>query len=491
MLEVAEIGNRIDKQTYKDQAPQVRTDLLQAQRELAAAPFSVIVLLSGVEGGGKASTMDMLLAWLDARGIQTHAIDQPTDEERQRPPLWRFWRLLPPHGRMGIFLRSWYMRLFLDSVRHGLDRAALGRTIQHIVHFERMLHHENTLIVKFWLHMSKDAIRSHFRKLEADPLQSWRVTKEDWQYLKRYDDFRLIAEEVLRETSTSAAPWHIVEAVDRRYRDLTVARTLWESLRQRLDSVQAAPPRSEPKPTVLHPDPINILNQLDMSKSLNPKEYKKKLLKLQGKINILTRRLHDERRSMILVFEGPDAAGKGGTIRRLTAAMDARDYQVIAVAAPTDEELAHPYLWRFWRHLPRLGRITIYDRSWYGRVLVERIEGFCTQDEWQRAYEEINEFEDQLTEFGVILLKFYIALTPDEQLRRFQDRETTPYKQYKLTEEDWRNRDKWDSYQAAACDMIAKTSTPAAPWILVEGNDKNWARIKVLSTIVDRLEQNR
>ena len=190
---------------------------------------------------------------------------------------------------------------------------------------------------------------------------------------------------------------------------------------------------------------------------------------------------------MILVFEGPDAAGKGGAIRRLTVALDARDYQVISVAAPTDEERAHPYLWRFWRHLPRQGRITIYDRSWYGRVLVERVEGFCTPSEWQRAYGEINAFEEQLTEFGIILLKFWLAITPEEQLRRFTDRQTTPHKQYKLTAEDWRNRDRWDTYEAAACDMIEKTSTEMAPWTLVEANNKEWARIKVLKTVIQRL----
>src|SRR5262245_21599234 len=192
---------------------------------------------------------------------------------------------------------------------------------------------------------------------------------------------------------------------------------------------------------------------------------------------------------MLLVFEGPDAAGKGGSIRRLTQAMDARLYQVISVAAPTDEERAHPYLWRFWRHLPRMGRVTIYDRSWYGRVLVERVEGFCRTADWQRAYGEINAFEKQLTDFGVILIKFWLTISPEEQLARFKDRQTTPYKQYKITEEDWRNRNKWDFYEAAACDMIEKTSVETAPWVLVEANNKEWARIKVLKSIVRRLKE--
>jgi polyphosphate kinase 2 (PPK2 family) len=194
-------------------------------------------------------------------------------------------------------------------------------------------------------------------------------------------------------------------------------------------------------------------------------------------------------RSMILVFEGPDAAGKGGAIRRVTGALNAHIYRVISVAAPTDEELAHPYLWRFWRHLPRRGRVTIYDRSWYGRVLVERIEGFASSAEWRRAYSEINDFEEQLTEAGNIIMKFWIAITADEQLQRFQDRQTTPYKQYKLTEEDWRNREKWDAYEAAACDMVERTSTTHAPWTLVEGNDKQWGRVKVVETVSQRLRE--
>ena len=294
-----------------------------------------------------------------------------------------------------------------------------------------------------------------------------------------------VAGQLLSHTNTAEAPWVIVEARDARYRNLTVARTLLEKLRQRLDRP------SEPafrKPEVdLKPASVNVLNRLDLSKKLDEPEYEKKLLKYQGKLARLSRRLYDERRSLILVFEGPDAAGKGGAIRRLTAAMDARDYRVISVAAPTDEERAHPYLWRFWRHLPRRGRLTIYDRSWYGRVLVERVEGFATPEEWQRAYAEINAFEEQLTEFGTIVLKFWLALSPEEQLRRFREREETPYKQYKLTEEDWRNRDRWDSYEAAACDMIEKTSTEAAPWTLVEANNKEWARVKVLSTVTRHL----
>jgi polyphosphate:AMP phosphotransferase len=487
MFETAEVGNKIDKETYNREAPKVRAALLQTQKELAGANLAVLVLVGGVDGAGKSETVNLLLEWLDARGIQTHALSEPTDEEEQRPVMWRFWRLLPPRGRTAIFLGSWYTAPIIDHVFERIDRPAFDQALERIVAFEQMLHNEGTLLVKFWMHLSKAQQKARLKALEADPKQRWRVTRRDWKFYKRCDAFRLINEQTLRRTSTGFAPWTIVEATDFRYRNLTVAQMLLEALRSRLKEAAVAAPK--PEPVQLRPRPVNLINRLDMSLALSKEDYEAKLLKWQADLALLTRRLFEEKRSMILVFEGPDAAGKGGTIRRLIEAMDARDYQVIATAAPTDEERAHPYLWRFWRHLPRLGRVTIYDRSWYGRVLVERIEGFCQPADWRRAYVEIIDFEEQLTEFGTIVLKFWLAITPEEQLRRFQERETTPYKQYKLTEEDWRNRDKWDSYEAAACDMIEKTSTGSAPWVLVEGNNKEWARIQVLKTVVQRLRE--
>jgi polyphosphate:AMP phosphotransferase len=486
MFESAEVGNRIDKAAYKAEAPKVRAALLQAQKELAGADFSVVVLVAGVEGGGKSETVNLLLEWLDARGIQTHAMAAPTDEEQQRPPMWRFWRMLPSRGRMAILFGSWDTGPLLDAVRGRIDRPRLDQALDRVVAFERMLAHENTLVVKFWLHLSKAAQKKRLKKLEADPRQAWRVSKREWRLFKQYDKVRSISEYLVRRTNTAEAPWTIVEGADRRYRNLTVARTLLEALLTRLRQPPAPPPARGPVP--LSPPKINVINQLDMSRAVDPKECDDELPRAQGRLNLLTHRLAAENRSLILVFEGPDAAGKGGAIRRLTAAMDARDYQVMPVAAPTDEERAHPYLWRFWRQLPRRGRVMIYDRSWYGRVLVERVEGFAAPAEWQRAYAEINDFEEQLTEFGIVVVKFWLAITPEEQLRRFQDRQTTPYKQYKLTAEDWRNRDRWDAYEAAACAMIEKTSTEAAPWVLVEANDKNWARLKVLHTVIGRLE---
>ncbi|MBI3450195.1 MAG: polyphosphate:AMP phosphotransferase [Acidobacteria bacterium] len=489
MFETAEVGNRIDKKAFNREAPEVREALLKAQKELASAGFSVIVHIGGVEGAGKSETVNHLLAWMDARGIQTHAIWESTDEERERPPMWRFWRLLPASGRIGIFLGSWYTAPIIDRVFGRLSAAGMDQSLDRIVEFERMLAEENVLLVKFWMHLSKEAQEARLRSLEASKRTRWRVRKVDWKFFKRYDAFRSVSEHALRKTGTGSAPWHIVEAEDERYRSLTVSKILLAAIAGRLAAAKAHPGKKAAAPPLPKPARPNVISRLDLTRAITDREYERRLEGRERDLNRLTRRLYDCRRSMILVFEGPDAAGKGGTIRRLTSCMDARLYQVISVAAPTDEERARPYLWRFWRHLPRLGRVTIYDRSWYGRVLVERIEGFCEAGDWQRAYAEINAFEEQLTSFGTIVLKFWLAIGADEQLRRFKDRETTPYKQYKITEEDWRNRKRWDAYEAAACDMIERTSTEAAPWVPVEANDKNWARVKVMKTVARRLER--
>jgi polyphosphate:AMP phosphotransferase len=488
VFEAAEVGNAVDKKTYNREVPKLREALLEAQRALAAAPLSVVVIISGVEGAGKSETVNKLFEWLDARGIRTHAMWDPSDEDRERPPLWRFWRVMPPRGRIAILFGSWYTAPIIDREFGRIDDARLDQGLDRIVDLERMLTAEGTLVLKFWLHASKAQQRARFEALEADPKTRWRVTKMDWKFFKRYDSFRAVSEHALRRTSTGDAPWHIVEGHDARYRYLTVGRTLLEQLRARLAEV-AAKPKARAAIVLPEPPAANVLSGLDLARALDEKAYEKKIEKHERRVNVLTRRLREARRSAMIVFEGADAAGKGGAIRRLIACMDARLYQVHSVAAPTDEERAHPYLWRFWRNLPRLGYVSIHDRSWYGRVLVERLEGFCAPEEWQRAYGEINAFEEQLVEAGTIVVKFWLQISPEEQLRRFKSRQLTPYKQYKITEEDWRNRKKWKAYQAAACDMIERTSTEIAPWTLVEADDKNWARAKVVKTVAARLEE--
>jgi polyphosphate:AMP phosphotransferase len=490
MFKTADLDHTMDKDTYNAQVPQLRTDLLQAQRDLAASSKSVVVIVSGVEGAGKSETVNLLLEWMDARGIETHSLWQGTKGECERPPYWRFWQVLPARGRLAIFFGSWYTQPILDRVFKRTRRGRFERELDRILQLECMLHNEDTIVVKFWMHLSKQTQKKRFHDLEKDPKQNWRVTALDRKFLRHIDQFREVCEFALQKTHSPHAPWHVIPANDARHRNLTVARTLLDSIRQGLKSSPTNVAAATTTTNELTSSDASLLRQLDLTKSLALEVYERDLLKFQNKLTLLCRRLREAQRSLILVFEGPDAAGKGGTIRKLTTAMDARDYQVVCVGAPNDEERNHPYLWRFWRGLPGPGRVTIYDRSWYGRVLVERIEGLCPSDAWQRAYAEINNFEEQLTDFGTILLKFWLAISPEEQLQRFENRQTTPFKQYKLTEEDWRNRAKWNNYEAAACDMFEATSRPKAPWVLIEANNKEWARVKVLKTLVKRLEQD-
>jgi len=363
----------------------------------------------------------------------------------------------------------------------------LDARIDQINRFEAMLVNEGALVLKFWFHLSKDAQKKRLKTLQNDPRTAWRVTPGSTQRLKSYDQLQEVAGHVLRMTNTAWAPWIIVEGADDNYRSLTVGQVLLDSLRQRLATGdnQDTPVAPKTRPSA---DGRSVLSALNLKKKLSDKAYEDQLAYWQGRLAELSRDPRFKARSMVCVFEGVDAAGKGGAIRRIAGALDARKFQIIPVAAPTQEERAQPYLWRFWRHVPRCGRATLFDRSWYGRVLVERIEGFCSERDWLRAYSEINDFEHELSNAGAIVIKFWLQISQAEQLKRFKVREETPFKRFKITEDDWRNREKWPQYQQAASEMIERTSTGAAPWTLVESNDKNFARVKILQTVCERLE---
>jgi len=494
MFEAAELGRKVPKETYKRRAPKVRQQLLALQQQLRAAPFPAILIFQGVDAAGKSESVNLLNAWMDPRWIVTRAFGDPSDEERERPEHWRFWRELPARGRLGLYLSSWYSRPVLDRVYRRTSRVEFEHQLARIAELEKMLADDGALILKFWMHLDKQTQRKRLRALEKDPLTRWRVTKLQWKHWKLYGRFIAAAEQAIRVTSTPQAPWTIVEGRDEEYRTLAVAETLRDAVRARLSGEAARADRAAGKaasgePSVAGASGPTILSGLDMTQRVDKDAFERELLKKQGELNRLQRRASARGVSTILVFEGWDAAGKGGAIRRVTAALDARDYQVIPIAAPTDEELAHHYLWRFWRHLPRAGRVTIFDRSWYGRVLVERVEGFAPPADWRRAFTEINQFEDQLIAHGIVLVKYWLHVTPDEQLRRFKERRQSPLKNWKITGEDWRNRKRWPAYEHAVNEMVERTSTHDAPWTLVEGNDKYYARIKVLQTLCDRLRR--
>jgi polyphosphate:AMP phosphotransferase len=488
MFEAAELGHEVSKADYEREVPLLRAALLKAQRELLEAKIPLILIVSGADGAGKSETVNRLHEWFDPRGLETNVFGPLTEEERDRPPYWRFWRTLPARGRIGMFFGSWYTDPIIRRAYRKSGGAAFDRGLTRIEFFEQQLARDGALIVKLWLHMSKKAQKKRLARLQKDPLTRWRVSPIDAKHLKLYDRFVKYSEEALQRTDTGFAPWTVIEASDDRYREITVGRALKDAITRRL--TEGGKTTAPSRPALSSADPVSVLDRVDLKKkALSEKEYERRLARLQGQLSRLSREAWDKKVSSVLVFEGWDAAGKGGTIRRLTAAMDARLYRVVPVAAPTDEERAHQYLWRFWRHIPRAGLMTIFDRSWYGRVLVERVEGFAREDEWKRAYQEINEFEDQLVEQGTMVTKFWVHISRDEQLRRFKERQKTEFKKFKITDEDWRNRKRWEAYEAAVNEMVARTSTRKAPWVVVAGNDKRAARIQVLEAVCRRLEK--
>ncbi|MGI9134543.1 MAG: polyphosphate:AMP phosphotransferase [Rhodoferax sp.] len=488
MFESAEIGHKIDKATYRDAVPTLRGALHEAQVALyEQRKIPVLVLISGLDGAGKGETINVLYEWMDPRFLSTLAFEEPTDEERERPAMWRYWRSLPPKGRIGIFAGSWYSDPIRQRIQGDISHKELDARAEQINRFEAMLVNEGALVLKFWFHLTRQGQEQRLKALERDPLTAWRVTQWNWDRLKTYDQLQDVAGHLLRVTNTAAAPWVVVEGTDDRYRSLTVGKVLLGALQERL-AEPVAPPTVVAPMVRVDTDGRNVLSELDLSLCLDDKSYRTELAHWQGRLAELVRDPRFKGRALVCAFEGADAAGKGGAIRRIGGALDARQYHVIPVAAPTEEERAQPHLWRFWRHLPRQGHIAIFDRTWYGRVLVERVEGYCREADWLRAYTEINDFEHELDEAGVIVVKFWLQISQAEQLRRFKEREKIAFKRFKITEEDWRNRKKWDAYQQAICDMVERTSTGNAPWTLVEANDKNFARVKILRTLCERLQ---
>jgi polyphosphate:AMP phosphotransferase len=488
MFEAAEIKHTIQKAKFQREEPRLREHLVRLQAALAdKKSFPVIVLIGGLAGGGKGDVLAMLNEWFDPRLIQTAAGGEATDEECERPYMWRFWRALPPKGTIGIFVQSWYQDPVTAHAMGKMWRPDLDQRLAEIRGFERMLADEGALILKFWLHLARKQQKKRLTKLEARSSTRWRVAKADWKEHKNYDAVVGAWRHAIRLTNQAHAPWTIVAAADSDFRDLTVAKTLTAAIEQRLagpDRVLSitAPP---PLPPV---DGRRLLDAFDLSATLAENDYREWLPELQGRLHCATRRKGFRKHGAIVVFEGPDAAGKGGAIRRVAGGLDARFYRIIPIAAPTDEERAHPYLWRFWRHLPRRGHTSIFDRSWYGRVLVERVEGFADSDDWLRAYSEINDFEEDLVRHGYVLVKFWLAISPEEQLRRFKEREGTAFKRFKIGEDDWRNRKKWEQYATAANDMFERTSSGLAPWTLIPAEDKRYARIRVLEQLCERIE---
>jgi polyphosphate kinase 2 (PPK2 family) len=572
VLERIELDRKLGKAEYKRRLPDLQARLLALEQALLETHIPVLIVVEGWAGTAKIGTIGVLLRGLDPRGLRVYSTTPPRTYETQYPWLHRFWLKTPRYGQISIYDRSWYREVLEGRTRRQLDPVTWRARCEDIVSFERLLSDDGAVIMKFWLHISKQEQHRRFRKLLATPVTAWQVTDEDRWQQRHYSRVRDAAEDLLVRTDAPHAPWTVLPATDRRYVEVEMLESVvgrleraigkvaplpagpqeeeydaeGVALRRQLDRLRGAlpapanhlaaapladpapaamtpeghdvvsptvavtavaqsaptegqslpPAASAPAPSAPEPPPAGapaattpgILARVDLSKQIDDATYARKLSRLQAKLHLLAFQVYLQKRPVILVFEGWDAAGKGGTIQRITVEMDPRSYVVHAIAAPTGEDKAHHYLYRFWRRLPTRGQIAIFDRSWYGRVLVERVEGFAREEEWRRAYGEINEFERQLVDFGTIICKFWLQISPDEQMRRFEEREQSAFKSWKLTAEDWRNRQKWPRYEEAADEMLLRTSTPAAPWTVVEAEQKRYARIAVLRTVVRRLE---
>ncbi|WP_343209649.1 polyphosphate:AMP phosphotransferase [Anaerolentibacter hominis] len=461
--------------------------LSELQRQCREENIPVTIVFEGLDGTGKGYQIGRFIYPLDPRFFSVHAMNREREEEAAHPFLWRYWNRIPKLGEIAVFDRSWYRRVSLDRFDLKPSMEEVEKAYRDILAFERQLSDSGMVIIKIFLYISKKEQKKRFEELESHSETRWKVGEGDWLRHKKYEEYLKINEEMLERTDVSYAPWTIVEAEDDDWASAQI-------ISAAVDSLEAAIKRKQHQSA----QPVyqgesgfhtQVLKHVDLSRTMERDEYKKRLRAVQKRLEVLHNEIFLNRIPVIAAFEGWDAAGKGGAIKRLTEPMDPRGYEVCTTAAPKDLEKQYHYLWRFWSRFPKNGHIAIFDRTWYGRVMVERIEGFCTEAEWKRAYREINEMEEHLTSSGVLLLKFWLHIDKDEQERRFKERMEIPSKQWKITEEDWRNREKWDDYERAVDEMLVRTSTTYAPWTIVEGNSKYYARIKVLETVADKLEE--
>ncbi len=495
MLEKIDLTKKLEKQSYREKMEALELELGRLQRECHAYKIPVMIVLEGFGASGKGVQIGKLIQALDPRGFRVHAITGETEEEQKYPFLWRFWIKTPENGNIAIYDTSWYRRVLTDRFSGNTEKEEVEDSYAAICSFEEQLTEGGSVMIKLFLAIDQKEQKKRFEKLLESKETAWRVSQEDWEKNEQYDVYARMIEEALQKTDTDYAPWTIVEATDRRFATVKIYTTVIEALKEAVAEKKAEAERE------ISQDPgeaetwenreleESVLAKVDLTKSCTEKEYHKKKKKLQKKIRKLHGELYRRQIPVIIGFEGWDAGGKGGAIKRLTEKMDPRGYTVNTTAAPNDYEKAHHYLWRFWKNVPKKGHVAVYDRTWYGRVMVERIEGFCTKKEWQRAFKEINDMEAQFVQSGAIVLKFWMQIDKEEQRKRFEERQQNPEKQWKITEEDWRNREKWDAYEEAVNEMLIRTSTPEAPWVIVEGNCKYYARIKVLEAVIEAIEK--
>ncbi len=494
MLKELDLTNVMDKQDYKMIMEELEARLGSLQRQCKELGIPVMIIMDGLEASGKGVQIGKLMKALDPRGFRVYAIHEDSEDERAYPFLWKYWLKTPANGEMVILDSSWYRKVTVEIFDKEIKNQDIPVYLDEIRCFEKQLVDSGVCIIKLFLYIDQKEQKRRMIKLLDEKETAWRVTKADIKKNRQFAAYQSLVEEVLEATHTSYAPWNACAAMDRRSTTIEIYRTIIKALEEQIKAVNQKKIMMEhksvsPEESVVDTEvAMGALQGANLDQSLTDEEYKERLDKLQKKIQKLHGELYRQKVPMVLGFEGWDAAGKGGAIRRLTEKMDPRGYVVQPVASPTPTELSHHYLWRFWKEIPKAGHITVFDRTWYGRVMVERIEGFCSEEEWKRAYQEMNDMERSFHNAGAIVLKFWLHVDKDEQERRFKARQEDPEKQWKITDEDWRNRAKWDAYEVAVNEMIARTSTVDAPWIIVEGNDKKYARIKVLETVVHAME---
>lgn len=488
MLEkaISDNGSRID---YKDMTKSLQQNLSKLQLQMKEKDLPVIIAFEGWGASGKGSLIADVIKMLDPRFFNVYSTLPATPEDKRYPLMKRFWANIPAKGKMAIMDRSWYQELAIAKLEEGISEEEYDRRIESVNTFERQLTDDGYLIIKLFLHISRHEQKRRFIKLREDNSTKWRVTETDKMRNKNYDTYYKQFDDMLKRTDTEYCHWRVIDTTDKQFTRFQLFNILVSQITNAVNS-QPHYPLPIDVTTMFPMTKMPLLSEVSLeNKTVKPSKYPDELKKRQKELAKLHGKIYKKKIPVVIAFEGWDAAGKGGAIKRLGAAFDPRGYEAVPVAAPEKYELARHYLWRFWRKLPKSGHITIFDRTWYGRVMVERLEGLTPEERCAMAYREIDEFERELTRSGIVLIKFWMQIDKDEQLKRFNERMEDPEKQWKITDEDWRNREKWDLYETAVNEMLAKTSTAYAPWTIVESNDKLYARLKVMDTVIDRLEE--
>lgn len=488
MLENA-IKNKNKSFDNRDLAKKLEQSLSELQLNLKEKKLPVIILIEGWGASGKGSMIADMIKMLDPRFFKVHTTIGASETEKRYPLMKRFWTNIPEYGLISIMDRSWYQELAIAKIEEDISNDEYNNRIKIVNSFERQLYDDGYLVIKFFLHISKQEQKQRFIKLRDDNSTKWRVTELDKKRNKNYDLYYKQFDDMLEKTDSPYCRWKIIDSTDRQFTRFQIYNIIVSMITNAVNT-QYAPREIIPLNKLFKLADTPKLEDVKLdNKVIQPDKYEKELKKAQKELARLHGKIYKKKIPVIIVFEGWDAAGKGGAIKRVASALDPRGYEAVPVSAPDIHELNHHYLWRFWNKIPKTGHITIFDRSWYGRVMVERVEGLTKQERLRMAYREINEFENELCGNGVIVIKFWMQINKDEQLKRFTERRNNPLKQWKITDEDWRNREKWDLYEPVVNEMLQKTSTVLAPWHIIEANNKKYARIKVMNTIIDVLNE--